>query len=193
VTPIEALADPRSRRIAIFAHPDDETLWGAGMLIRYPGTWDALACSIPLRDPQRMRCYYLAAKKLGARPSYLRHREGGKNVPLECWHLLPDLSTYDVILTHGPGGEYGHQHHRQVHAKLAALYPGRLICSAYGSLVSPDLVLELTEPEWQAKLDALRCYNDLMRWQGGRVPTWEALLDEYGSTFNLRVEPYAAA
>jgi len=190
MTPLEALADPTSKRVAVFAHPDDETLWAGGLLLRFPGAWRAVCCSIPARDPARIRDFYEAARKLGALPSHLRYRETGKLDPFDHLDALPSLADADVIVTHGAAGSYGHLAHRRVYAVLAARYPGRLVFTGYGESVPPDLVVALSDAEWKGKIAALKCYAGMMRWQGLRVPTWEALLDEYGSAFDLRNEPF---
>jgi hypothetical protein len=183
-----ALADPDCKRVAVFAHPDDETLWAGGLLASYPGPWQLIACSVPVRDPIRAQRFYSAARSLGGIGIVMPYREQGQTVPLDL-SFLPDLSSYGVIVTHGAAGEYGHEHHKQLHDHLFASYPGHLICSAYGSRGS-DFTIELDAKLWAHKLSALHFYNDEMDWHGKPTPTFAALLELYGGMFDLSREPF---
>jgi hypothetical protein len=188
MTPLAALADPRSRRIAVWAHPDDETLWAGGLLLRHPGDWTVLCCSIPYRDPIRAFRFFDACEALGARGRLLPFCEE-RNAPLD--HLeehLPELSTYGLIVTHGPSGEYGHPAHRQVHAMLAPRYPGRLLCSAYGAPDDATLVVALSSAESGRKETALDCYrHDALEWRA------DADLRCAGHRVRRQVRPRAGA
>lgn len=179
----------RRRRVVIVAHADDETLWGAGIMLRYPGDWLVICCSIPYRDAVRAYKFYAACEVLGARGRVLPWVEK-RNEPLEHLDTL-DLDGFDIIVTHGAAGEYGHPAHIGVHAHIAARWPDKMLCFGYrldGG--EGSYILDLCDAEWDRKLAALRCYDNPMMWRGSEVPTWEALLGDYGPKFNLRRESY---
>jgi hypothetical protein len=59
----------------------------------------------------------------------------------------------------------------------------------------PYMRIELNEAEWLAKLDALKAYDHDINWGGRNRPTWEALIEEYGTPgrhfgFDLKNETY---
>jgi hypothetical protein len=105
--PLQALVHNNSRRILVTAHPDDESLWFAGLLLRYPGPWTVVCCSIPQKDPIRAYTFYDACAWLGARGRVLPWVEN-KDQPLAlCALETLDLEGYDLVVTHGRNGEYG--------------------------------------------------------------------------------------
>jgi LmbE family N-acetylglucosaminyl deacetylase len=185
-----------SRKALVVAHPDDESLFFAGIVLRYPGDWTILCCSTPQRDPIRAWKFYSACEILGARGKVMPHTET-RNQPLAHLEKL-DLSEFDLIVTHGKAGEYGHPHHCQVHTAIRNNRDGAdVLVSAYGRKGDAPHVLEidLTPIEWGFKLDALKCYDHPINWGGKLRPTWDALIEEYGTPgrhfgFNLKRECY---
>jgi LmbE family N-acetylglucosaminyl deacetylase len=177
-----------ARRALVVAHPDDEAMWFAGALIRHPGDWTIICCSIPLRDPGRAYKFFGACRVLGANGRLVPFPESAPSLPLNNLDLL-DLSEYDDILTHNWEGEYGHQHHKAVHQHIVSRWPGRLLVSGYGLPGEPDYFIALGDEEYERKLTAIRCYDHVSPSDNG-VPKSEALLARYGAQFNLKIEPY---
>lgn len=179
------------RGAIVVAHPDDESLFFAGVPIRFPGDWTIICCSIPRRDPIRQWQFFDACGVLGARGRVFPVQE-----PESCDGQMTslseiDLSGFDVIVTHNAAGEYGHAHHRQVHNHVAAHYGNRAFYSGYGSGISPSVSIALTDAEFARKLAALQCYRHTTPIDG--KPKWQALLDRYGAQFDFRNETYARA
>jgi LmbE family N-acetylglucosaminyl deacetylase len=179
--------------VLVTAHPDDECLWFGGLVLRYPGDWTIICCSVPTRDPIRAYKFFDACDDLGAKGRLLPFQETlGR--PLKSLESIA-LESYDVIVTHGPKGEYGHPHHRQAHSFVRGRVNGPILCSAYNDL--SDCPIELTAVEWSCKLAALKSYDHDMLWGGKWRPTWDALIAEYGTPgqhhgFDLKCERYAA-
>lgn len=167
--------------VLVVAHPDDECLWFGGLLARWGSKFTVICCSIPVHDPIRADKFHDACSVFGASSEIIPHSE------IEPLRLdLLDLDSYDTIVTHGPGGEYGHLQHKEVSAYIAARWP-HAIGSAYGAQ-SRDMLLKLADDEWALKIKALHCYDHVSRTD--RKPKWEALLDAYNGKFDLRSEPY---
>ena len=169
------------KRVALVAHPDDETLWGAGLLLRHD--WTVICCTVPYHDPVRAEKFKDACAVLGARPVLLGHPERAGLIP------IPDLSEYDLILTHNEAGEYGHVQHKELHNAVKVRWPEKMMCFGYG--VKPSFTLELTEDEKAKKLQALKCYDHCSPTDRGK-PKWRALLDVFEPRFNLWREPYVS-
>lgn len=183
------------RRALVVAHPDDECMWFAGFLLRNPGDWTVICCTTPRRDPIRVEKFFSACEELGAVGVAMRLDEPPATVSIPDLSRL-DLSAFDQILTHNEVGEYGHQHHRDVHAYVARHWPKRLITSGYGlTLLEPEGAIvslssiTLTDEEWNRKLRAIGCYNHTSL--SDIAPKWQALIDRYhGKVFDLQKEPY---
>lgn len=165
------------RTAVIVAHPDDEILWGGGLLARHPGL-DVICCSIPHRDPERVIGFFRAMKLLGHHPLLLPFSEGSASSPLTHLDLL-ELDHYSTIITHNEAGEYGHLHHRQVHQYLLSHFRGKIYSFGFGK---GRIALTLSEDEQAKKLAALQCYSSKSTADGG-LPKWSALLKTYEIDF----------
>jgi len=167
----------------VVAHPDDETLWGAGFLLRYPAPWTVICCTIPFHDPERTDKFHDACDVLGVRQSLvIKHSERGGFIP------IPDLGEFDLIVTHGAAGEYGHVQHKELHNAIKSRWPDRSMFFGYGAGKS-DLTIVLSDVESAKKLEALQKYDHRSRTDKGKMK-WEALLDVFSERFNLWREPY---
>lgn len=178
------------KRALVVAHCDDEALWFGGLLIRHPGNWTVIACSIPRADPVRAYKFYDACDALGVKGRVLPVVEPLPNHGFYPMEVLPDLSGFDCIVTHGGAGEYGHPHHIALHMHIGKHYRGKTVVGRYG-LTPGAFVVSLLDDEWAQKQAAILKYDHTSPLDAG-VSKGEALLSRYGR-FNLRVESYAPA
>ena len=162
----------------VVAHPDDETMWGGSLPIRYPGDWTIICCTIPRRDPERALLFQKACEKLGAKAVLLPIEEPPVNGLIDEI-MLPD-EKFDLVVTHGEAGEYGHPHHKQVHIIITKYYtqisPTPILTFGYGN---GKIKIELDEKEHEQKLSALKEYSHELPFQGEVMPKWKALLINY--------------
>lgn len=179
-----------ARRALMVAHPDDESLFFGGLLIRHPGDWTVICCTIPRRDPIRAWKFFRACEILGARGLLRPFEEPEPNAHLS--NIDPvDLSGFDTVVTHNAAGEYGNSHHRDVHRIVSESCKGRVLVSGYGAPAAPTLTIALSDEEMERKLTALRCYDH--ETQIDKQPKWKALVERYGAQFDLAAESYAPA
>lgn len=178
------------RGVVVVAHPDDESLWFAGLMIAWPLQWTVIACSIPESDPIRAWKFYDACEILGATGKVLPLQESGVYMPLRksVMEFLPDLSDFDVIVTHGTAGEYGHRHHIELGDKIAAKYPSKTARGCY-SLAEGELVVQLDGEQFARKQKAIDAYDHMAPADGG-LTKGEALIRRYSAKFDLRRETY---
>lgn len=181
--------------VVIVAHPDDETLWCGGLIIRLAQAGakvEVIACSIPQAGAFRAWHLYEACARLGAAAGFVLPFVERKRSPLVGLNEI-NLSSYSGIITHGPDGEYGHPHHKQVHAHLSSreVHLPRAFISYSGPCTHE---LTLTDDERARKLIALKAYRtmDTIRDKSGNVAgieKWRHLLQRYGDEI-LSTERY---
>ncbi len=96
----------------IVAHPDDETLWTGGTILRHPSwNWNIISLC-RASDADRAPKFHAVLKILGAEGAMGDMDDGPDQDPLpekivRDWilKLLPD-NHFDLIITHDPSGEY---------------------------------------------------------------------------------------
>jgi LmbE family N-acetylglucosaminyl deacetylase len=175
--------DADEHGVVVVAHPDDESLWFGGLLLTAPPQWTVVCCTVPRRDPVRADKFTEACRLLGVAKSFVL--PFSEVEPIRFDQL--NIGGFDIIVTHGRAGEYGHRQHQELHQFIAGTWPHKTICSAYGD--KPTFTLELSDSQYERKLAALRAYDHCSPTDYGK-PKWRALLDVYDGKFDLRREPY---
>lgn len=181
---LESLLADR-RRAVVVAHPDDETLWAGGLIASYPGDWTIICCSIPRLDPLRAWKFFDACKALAAKGRLMPFEENDPTNHAGNLQFIK-LKEFDVVVTHGPDGEYGHRHHKDVNRWVMKNFDGPVI-TFFGS-EKLQLDAHTTEIKWLA----LQCYDHVLPYSPlGLVPKWQALAHRYAEhldgveTFNV--------
>lgn len=106
------------RAIAIVAHPDDETIWMGGFILKHPELkWTIFSlcrASDPDRAPKFKRvCDHYGAKMIMADLEDDDKLSLKKSLPVIEKIISENISgkKYDYLFTHGGNGEYGHPRH----------------------------------------------------------------------------------
>lgn len=112
--------------VMIVAHPDDETLWAGGTVLRNPA-WDWYIISLcRANDRERAPRFYKVLQLLGSQGCMGDIDDGPDQIPLSdklvqesILDLLP-RKKFDLLVTHNPAGEYT-RHRRHEEAGRAAI------------------------------------------------------------------------
>ncbi|MDF1811260.1 MAG: PIG-L family deacetylase [Verrucomicrobiales bacterium] len=104
----------------VVAHPDDEVLWCGGLLLAHPEWRCQIVTLCRAEDPGRAPKFRRVLKRLGAEGGMADLDDGPDQLPLDpesvrdtVASLLPERH-FDIILTHGPRGEYTrHRRHEE--------------------------------------------------------------------------------
>jgi LmbE family N-acetylglucosaminyl deacetylase len=125
----DSLHWPYASALAIVAHPDDETLWGGGMILMHPGTEWTVAALCRRDDPDRAPKFKKVLEQLGASGMMDDLDDGPEQTPLPTglvqdavFALVGNIDT-DLIITHSVDGEYTrHRRHEEIGAAVLALW-----------------------------------------------------------------------
>ncbi|MEO8657859.1 MAG: PIG-L family deacetylase [Bryobacteraceae bacterium] len=122
----EARSNHLSRAAVIAAHPDDETLWCGGYIITHPEFQWRIVTLCRGGDSDRAPKFLRVLESLGAEGDMASLDDEPEQTPLPPQQLRETITgllprtDYDLILTHGPNGEYT-QHRRHVECSQAVV------------------------------------------------------------------------
>jgi LmbE family N-acetylglucosaminyl deacetylase len=119
-----------SKRVAVIvAHPDDETLWAGGTILRHPAWSWFIATLCRASDGDRAPKFFHALKTFGANGKMSDLDDGPEQKPLAeneiqktILELLPP-EHFDLIISHNPAGEYTrHLRHEEIGKAVITLW-----------------------------------------------------------------------
>jgi len=195
-----------SKCAVIVAHPDDETLWAGGLMLMHPEAKWTVATICRKSDMDRAPKFFKALKKLnatgfmadlddGPEQKPLNHTEVRKTIKM----LLPS-NRFDLIITHGPSGEYTrHLRHEETAKAVLALWKNnrlladRLWTFAYEdgnrsylphAVEQADLLIKLADDTWKEK------YNIITEIYGFSQDSFEARTTPKKEAFWCLKAPY---
>jgi len=160
------------RALVIVAHPDDETIWLGGTILKHPRVRWTIFSLCRASDPDRAPKFWRVCKFFGAKGIMTNLEDEGKlgvkiAVPISKKLILTNLlnKKFDYIFTHGANGEYGHPRHKSIHRAVVELvYTGQLtakqlLCFNYqltrehklSVKDDSDVITKLTSAEFKQK------------------------------------------
>lgn len=122
--------------LVIVAHPDDETIWMGGTLLKNKDKWGITIISLCRKnDKDRTPKFKIVCDKLNANCfiSDLDDSEQGDFKEISNEDIINRIlqftnkKTYDYVFTHGGNGEYGHIRHIEVHKAVNEMLNKKLL------------------------------------------------------------------
>ena len=197
---------PEKAKVAVLvAHPDDETLWAGGTLLMHRGWTTFVGTLCRAGDEDRAHKFFRVLDLLGTKGAMADLDDGPAQVPLgedqvraTLLSLMP-AEHFDLILTHGPRGEYArHLRHEEVSRSVLRMWAcgeiqsrelwlfayedggGRQLPRAEDSA---DILVDLSDEIWTVK-------RSLLTETYGFTPdSWEARTTPRREAFWRLVEP----
>ncbi len=139
-------------KLMIVAHPDDEVLFGGGLLLG--GDWFVICMT---NGSNKIRRAEFENVMDVTKSAFLMLDHPDIKEQFNKKHLTNDIRTilnssdWSMVVTHGPNGEYGHQHHIQIHEAVNEIVENLWCFDFNGPLLSDAI--------WQNKLDLINIYE----------------------------------
>ena len=155
-------------KLMIVAHPDDESLFGGGELIKYKGEYKVV-CLDYGNHLVRHKEFLCAMESLEVKK--WEHWDGELFKSSTAYNesiLIPRLErvlnekNWKKVVTHNQGGEYGHYRHIGTHNVLSRLYPDKLW--VFDTCVDSPLPPKIKELKQQVLKNCYSSQHQVLRW-----------------------------
>lgn len=110
------------RALVIVAHPDDETIWMGGFILKHPGLRWTIFSLCRASDRDRAPKFRRVCRALKARAIITDLDDEGRINERQAIPRIKKLirqkignQRFDYLFTHGQNGEYGHPRHKSVY------------------------------------------------------------------------------
>ncbi|RZA08957.1 MAG: PIG-L family deacetylase [Proteobacteria bacterium] len=150
----------KAYRLLVVAHPDDETIFFGGLLMRKRSVpWKVICVTdgnADGRGKERAAEFLAATKLLGAAKAEQWNFPDRfpARLPIDQIEAkLAELAAPKEIYTHGPLGEYGHPHHQDISLAVHRAFPRVPIFSPAHN-TRPDRVVKMSPSEYKKKTRA---------------------------------------
>lgn len=120
------------KALVIVAHPDDETIWMGGSILKYKDYEWTIFSLTRKSDKDRSVKFRKVCKSLKAK-SIMTDLDDEKLLPIKSKEIIEIIKNnlpekdYDYVFTHGKNGEYGHLRHKEIHKAVTNMVKNNLL------------------------------------------------------------------
>ncbi|MBW2981618.1 PIG-L family deacetylase [Candidatus Woesearchaeota archaeon] len=109
----------KKKILVIIAHPDDETIWMGGTLLKNKNNWNTAIISLCRKNDKDRAPKFRKACRVFRAKCFMSNLEDEKLNDIPADEVIRQIKkhankNYDFIFTHGKNGEYGHKRHKDV-------------------------------------------------------------------------------
>jgi LmbE family N-acetylglucosaminyl deacetylase len=129
IPPDKRQPESRPRAAVVVAHPDDEILWCGGYILTHPEFLWRIVTLCRAADSDRAPRFHRVLQLLGAEGEMADLDDGTEQAPLAAGQIQTTTARllagtgYDLVLTHGPHGEYTeHRRHEECCRSVVELW-----------------------------------------------------------------------
>ncbi len=159
------------KNLMIVAHPDDESIFGAGLILEDPTSWKIISMT-GATDSTRVNEFMDAVKELGVEKAEVWSNTDSLTEefdPQIASELKAEFSKgYEKIVTHGSDGEYGHVQHKSLHNIIKNINPNNLHFFALGDTpLSEDIYAkkQLVLEHYKSQVTDLPGFHEYLRYE----------------------------
>jgi LmbE family N-acetylglucosaminyl deacetylase len=153
------------KALVLVAHPDDCVIWASAYMDAHPEHGWTICYLTHWRFHKRGREIARYCRRRSIPVRFLGFKDHGRDLGTNSLITWPEkeavrvlqLATegYDLILTHGVEGEYGHPHHRVVHQAVKDLPQAKVYFSNDSTDLAYPVQISVDElPRHQAAIEA---------------------------------------
>ncbi len=121
-----------TKALIIVAHPDDETIWMSGFILKNKD-WDWTILSLCRKHDKDRSVKFKKVCNFYNAKSFMDNLNDTNKKPVDIKRIINKIKKYtkknhyDFIFTHNSNGEYGHIRHKEVHQAITNMIERKIL------------------------------------------------------------------